>query len=500
MRKLKEVLRLRHQGLSLNAIAGACQIARSTVQDYVRRADAAGLGWPLPEVDEPALDGLLFAIPPEKGDRPLPDWDAVHQELSRKGVTLSLLWQEYKQQHPTGYAYTQFCLYYQRWAKKTKVVMRQEHKAGEKTFVDFAGQTMAVIDPSTGEASPVQIFVATLGASSFTFACAVPGQDLESWLSCHIGAFRYFGGLTEIVVPDNLKAGVKKACRYEPDINPSYQELAEHYGVAVLPARAGKPRDKAKVEVAVQVVERWVLAPLRNRKFFSLSELNAAMSEKLDALNDRTMKEYGKTRRELFELWDRPALKPLPQSDYEIAFWKKATVNIDYHIEIEKHYYSVPYTLASKMVEVRYTASTIEVFHHNRRVASHLRSYAQYKHTTRDEHMPRAHQEAQTWSAGRITAWARKIGPETLALVLAIIGSRQHPEQGYRSCLGLLRLEKTYGATRLERACARALRFGMKTRRHVLTILENKQDLIDIPDEEQAFAGHSNIRGASFYQ
>lgn len=269
MRKLKEVLRLRHQGLSLNAIAGACRIARSTVQDYVRRADAAGLGWPLPEeVDDPALDGLLFAIPPEKGDRPLPDWDAVHQELSRKGVTLSLLWQEYKQQHPTGYAYTQFCLYYQRWAKKVKVVMRQEHKAGEKTFVDFAGQTMDVIDPSTGEASPVQIFVATLGASSFTFACAVPGQDLESWLSCHIHAFRYFGGLPEIVVPDNLKAGVKKACRYEPDINPSYQELAEHYGVAVLPARAGKPRDKAKVEVAVQVVERWVLAPLRNRKFF----------------------------------------------------------------------------------------------------------------------------------------------------------------------------------------------------------------------------------------
>lgn len=500
MRKLKEVLRLHQQGLSLNAIAGACHIARSTAQSYIKRATAAGMSWPLPEdLDDAKLDGLLFSKPPEKKDRPLPDWKRVHQDLGRKGVTLSLLWQEYRQQHPDGYAYTQFCLHYQRWANKIKVVMRQEHKAGERTFVDFAGQTMDVIDPLTGESTQAEVFVAVLGASNYTFACAVPGQDLTSWLTCHIKALHYFGGASEILVPDNLKAGVKKACRYEPDINPAYQELAEHYHVAVIPARAGKPRDKAKVETAVQVVERWVLAPLRNRRFFSISELNTAMAEKLKTLNAREMRAYGKSRRDLFELWDRPTLKPLPSTDYEIAFWKKARVNLDYHIEIGKHYYSVPYTLAHKAVEVRYTDRTIEVFHQNMRVASHLRCHAEHKHTTLLEHMPRAHQETRTWSAAKISAWAGRIGPSTLSMVTAIIESRDHPEQGYRSCLGLLRLEKTYGPGRLEQACARAVHFGMKTRRHVLSILENKQDMLDILDEEKAFGAHPNVRGANFY-
>ena len=503
MRKIKEVLRLFHdKGLTQTAISGACRIARSTVQEYIKRAADAGITWPLPpDRSDADLERLLFAKPAEQNEtRALPDWETVHQDLARKGVTLKLLWQEYRHSHPEGYGYTQFAVHYRRWAKKAKVVMRFEHKGGEKTFIDFAGQTMDVIDPFTGVASAAQVFVATLGASSFTFAHAVPGQDLVSWLSCHVKAFRHFGGVSAILVPDNLKAGVSKACRYEPDLNPAYQELAEHYSTAVLPARPAKPRDKAKAEVAVQVVERWVLAPLRDRRFFSLGELNVAIAEKLEEVNGRIMKEYGKSRRELYELWDRPALRPLPPTDYEVSFWKKARVNLDYHIEIEKHYYSVPYTLAHKAVEVRYTDRTVEVFHQNVRVASHPRSHAEHKHTTSPEHMPRHHQEAQAWSAGRIREWAKRIGPATLAMVMAIIESRQHPEQGYRSCLGLLRLEKTYGPVRLERACARGLQFGMKTRRHVLSILEHKQDLLDIAEEAEAFGSHPNVRGATFYQ
>lgn len=502
MRKIKEILRLKQQGLSCNAIAGACRIARSTVQEYLKRAEAAGISWPLPEgLHDIDLDRLLFTKPDPQLKKPLPDFGHIHTELARKGVTLKLLWQEYRQEQPEGYSYTQFCQHYRRWARRTKVSMRQDHKAGEKLFVDYAGMTMDVIDPASGEASRAEIFVSALGASNYTFACAVPGQDSASWLSAHVQAFRFYGGVPEIVVPDNLKAGVTKACRYDPDINPAYQELAEHYGLAVIPARAGKPKDKAKVEVAVQVVERWVLAPLRNRRFFSLEELNQAMMEKLMELNARNMRGYGTSRRELFENLDRPVLKPLPEDDYELAFWKKARVNLDYHVEFERHYYSVPYVLAHKAVEVRATERLVEVYHKNTRVASHVRSRARYKHTTLPGHMPPRHRHMKDATSTKIRSWAMAVGPSALAMVETILKSRPHPEQGFRSCLGLLRLEKTYGRSRLEDACNRALRFELLGRKHVQNILDSGQDrLKKTQDKEVSFPGHGNIRGPKFYQ
>ena len=505
MRKVNEVLRLFHdKGLSRNEIAGALGLARSTVQKYIQRATAVGIAWPLPEgMGAERLDALLFprslpTVLTEK-HRAVPDWGRIRHELTRKGVTLRLLWLEYHQAYPDGYGYTRFCQLYRAWAGSKRVVMRFEHRAGEKIFVDFAGPAMEVVDPRTGVVSKAQIFVAALGASSYTFVCAVPGQDIASWLSCHVQAFRYFGGVSAILVPDNLKAGVSKACRYDPEVNPAYQELAEHYGVAVIPARAGKPRDKAKAEVAVQNVERWVLAPLRDRKFFSFQELNTALRRMLVELNDRIMREYGKSRRELFDLWDQPELKPLPSTDYELATWKKVRVNLDYHIEICKHYYSVPFTLAHKTVEVRFTEAMVEVFHENARVASHRRSNVQYRHTTLSSHMPRGHQEAQGYSGAKLIAWARNIGPATLSMVNAIIEGRPHPEQGYRSSLGLLRLEKTFGRERLEQACLQALYFGMRTRRHVLHILENKKDMLKIVEDDDVFGTHANVRGADFY-
>ena len=502
MRKIKEILRLKHQGLSSNAIAGACRIARSTVQEHLKRAQAAGLQWPLPEdLSDIDLDRLLFAEPDVRLKKPLPDFGRIHTELARKGVTLQLLWQEYRREQPDGYGYTQFCQHYRRWARTSKVSMRQEHKAGEKLFVDFAGMTMEVIDPASGEPAKVQIFVGALGASNYIFACAVPGQDIASWLSAHVRAFRFYGGVPEIVVPDNLKAGVTKACRYDPDINPAYQDLAEHYGVAVIPARVRKPKDKAKVEVAVQIVERWVLAPLRNRRFFSIPELNDAMAERLVELNGRTMRSYGVSRKELFESLDRPALKPLPRDEYELAVWKKARVNLDYHVEFDRHYYSVPFALAHQEVEIRAGERVVEVYHKSVRVASHQRSHAQYKHTTDPAHMPPEHQRMKDATPAKIRSWAKAVGPSALEMVEEIIKARPHPEQGYRSCLGLLRLERTYGRERLENACSRALHYGLLGRRHVLNILESGQDRIKSEEQQnETLPGHGNIRGPQFYQ
>ena len=504
MRKIKEVLRLHYdKRISQRAIAGACSIARSTVQDYIKRFEAAGLMWPLPEgMDESQLNQLLFSrAAPNKTNKPQADWTYIHQELARKGVTLKLLWQEYCRAHPDGYGYTRFCQLYRTWARKLKVSMRQVHKAGEKTFVDYAGLTMEVIDPLTGQVNRAQVFVAALGASHYIYAEATVSQSLTCWLSSHVRAFRYFGGVTEIIVPDNLKSGVSKPCRYEPELNPSYQELAQHYGVAIIPARVAKPKDKAKVEVAIQLVERWVLAPLRNRTFFSIEELNQAIFAKLKELNNRSMKTLDKSRKELFELVDKPALNPLPTTDYQIALWKKTRVNLDYHIELDKHYYSVPFTLVHKVMELRYTEKMVEIFYQSRRVASHLRSYLAHHHTTLPEHMPEAHQKMLEWTPSRFLRWAKKIGPNTRTIIDTILNGRQHPEQGYRSCLGLLRLEKTYGRSRLERACQRALHFGLSSRKHVLSILKSKQDLLDLPQQEELIAGpHDNIRGAHFYK
>jgi transposase len=504
MRKIYLVLRLFFEaGLSIRAIARSIKASPSTVGDYIRRAKVAGLGWPLPEgMDERALEAKLF--PPPKATsiaRPLPDWSTVHQELRRKGVTLALLWHEYKTEQPEGMQYSWFCERYRAWSRHLDVVMRQEHRAGEKLFVDYAGHTVPVVNRETGELREAQVFVAVLGASNYTFAEATWTQSLPDWCASHVRALRFFGGATELVVPDNLRAAITQPHRYEPDANPTYQDLAEHYGMAILPARVRRPRDKSKVEVGVQLVERWILAALRHRVFFSLAELNAAISELLHRLNERPFNKLPGSRRSLFESLDQPALKPLPSDAYLYAEWKKVRVHIDYHVEVDRHYYSVPYTLVGKQLHARFSAATVEVFHRGVRVASHVRSHLKGRHTTSAEHMPEKHRRMGQWSPERFIQWAEKTGPATAKLISNVLCARRHPEQSYRSCLGILRLAKTYGDARLETACQRALTLGTYAVRSIESILKHRLDEQPLGETEELALplDHDNIRGPSYY-
>jgi len=508
MRKIKEVLRLHfeHQQ-SARQIARSCDIARSTVKEYLHRAQQAALPWPLPaEMDDATLENRLFPpvplISPEK--RQMPPMEYLHQERKRKGVTLQLLWHEYKQANPDGYQYSQFCERYRQWIQKLDVCLRQEYRAGEKLFVDYAGQTIPIQNPRTGETQEAYLFVATLGASNYTFAQATLTQDLPSWIQSHVQAFEFFNGVAEILVPDNLKTGVTHPCRYEPDINPTYADLAEHYGCVVIPTRVAKPKDKAKVESAVLIAERWILAALRNQTFFSLQELNQAIREKLREFNLRKFQKLEATRKELFENLDRPALKPLPEKPYEYAEWKKATVNIDYHIVIDHHYYSIPYQLTRQQVEVRLTPTTVEALFKNRRVASHPRSYRKGAYTTLKEHMPTAHQQYLDWTPSRIIGWAKQMGPHTEKLVTQILENKPHPQQGFRACLGIFRLGKQYSKERLEAACAYALSIRGFFYKSVESILKHGLDQKNIlgpqTQEELLPLSHPNIRGKEYYQ
>jgi transposase len=506
MRKIREVLRLRLQcGLSQRETATSCKIGLGTVYEYVRRARDAGLTWPLPEqLTDEALDRLLFPPPPEiaSDQRPLPDWPTIGRELRRKGVTLLLLWYEYRAAHPDGYGYSRFCELYNQWAGTAEPRMRCVHKAGEKLFVDYAGPSVPIIDPKTGEVLEAQIFVATLGASSYTYAEATLTQTLPDWISSHVRAFGFFGGVPQILVPDNLKSGVSAPCFYEPDINASYCEMARHYGIAVIPTRVRRPRDKGKVENGVQQVERWVLAPLRNQRFFSLAELNAAIRLLVDAMNARQAPGLPAPRRELFESIEKSALGPLPATPYELAFWQKARVHIDYHAAVEQHFYSVPFRLIGQQVEARLTQKTVEFFHKGARVASHVRSYKKGGFTTLPEHMPPNHREWGQWSPDRIGRWAEKTGPATAEFCRKVMASRPHPYQGYRSCLGILRLAEEYGADRLNVACACALSARAFTYKSVKSILLHQLDAkVSTQTPEPATPiQHTNIRGAAYYQ
>jgi transposase len=462
------------------------------------------LAWPLPEtLDEDQLQRLLFPEPVPSSSRVItePDWKTIHQELRRKGVTLRLLWLEYRGAHRDGYGYSWFCECYRLWAKTLNPTMRLTHKAGEKLFVDYAGQTVPVIDPETGEVHQAHIFVATLGASNYTYAEAHPAEDLPSWIGGHLRAFSFFGGVTEIVVPDNPKTGVQHPSRYEPDLNPTYQDMAEHYGTVVIPARVRKPKDKAKVEVAVQVVERWVLACLRHHTFYGLAQLNLAIRDLVDKLNDRPMRHLGLSRRQLFESLDRPALKPLPAEPYEFAIWKKAKVNIDYHVEFARHYYSVPYRLIGQEVFLRASQNTLEIFHKHQRVASHPRSRLPGRYSTLPDHMPPAHRHYADWSPERFLRWAQQIGPQTQRLIEAVLASRTPPQQAYRSCLGILSLAKRHTGERLEAACARALAASIHTYKGVKNILETHLDQIPLEEATSIpLKTHVNIRGPSYYR
>lgn len=506
MRKIKEILRLKwEKGLSTRQIAESCDISRSTIKDYLDRAHINGLTWPLPEyLDDVAIEQLLF--PPaahiDTNKRLMPAMEYIHRELKKKKVTLQLLWYEYKRANPQGYQYSQFCERYHQWRKNIDVCLRQSYRAGEKLFVDYAGQTILVTDSFSGKTREAYLFVAALGASNYTFAWASFSQDLPCWISAHVRALDYFGAVPELIVPDNLLSGVTKANYYEPDINPTYLNLSLHYGTVIIPARVRKPKDKAKVETAVKIAEMWILAALRNHTFFSLEELNKAVSEKLIELNERKFKKMDGCRKSLFETIDKPAMKPLPLQAYEYAEWKKAMVNVDYHIAVDDHYYSVPYQLLKERVDVRLTATTVEVLFKNNRVASHARSLNKWKHTTLTGHMPKAHQKYLEWTPTRIIAWAGKNGPHTQSLVCRIIESRRHPEQGFRSCLGVMRLAKHYSEERLEAACERALSINACSYKHVKSILENnidKKPLAPAFDSVKPVQ-HHNLRGKEYYQ
>ncbi len=503
MRKIREVLRLTAAGLTHREIGRSLSISHNTAALYVRRAEAAGLTWPAADdLDDAALEQRLF--PPVSGgepSRPLPDWAEVHRELKRKGVTLQLLWVEYKAAHPSGYQYTQFVERYRAWQGSGDLVLRQEHKAGEKAFVDYAGAPVPIVDRTTGEIREAQLFVGVLGASNYTFAEATSSQTLPDWLSSHARMYAFFGGVPRVTVPDNLKSGVRHACYYEPDLNRSYLELARHYGTTVIPTRVARPRDKAKVETGVQIAERWILAPLRNHSFFTLSEANEQITRLLHELNQRPFQKLEGNRRTLFETIDRPALLPLPPTPYSYAEWKKARVNIDYHVEVGRHYYSVPYTLVGTQVEIRLAAHTVEVFHTGKRVAAHVRGTRPGGYTTEPSHRPKAHQKHLEWSPSRLVRWAETVGAATGTLVQKILESRPHPEQGYRACLGLMRLGKRYSPERLEAAAFRALRSGAHSYRSVRSILEHGLDRI--PLEEQTTLRlpeqHEYLRGAHYY-
>ncbi len=505
MRKIREVLRLKYELHRSNREIGlSCGIGSSTVGDYIQRARNAGLNWPLPEeLSDTTLEQLLFPSPtPRNSARLFPDFHEVHKELqSRKNVTLNLLWQEYKERNPDGYQYSWYCHNYRDWAARLDVVMRHEHRAGEKMFVDYAGQTVPVIDRETGEIHKAQIFVAVLGASNYTYAEATFSQQIEDWIGSHVRAFSFFGGVTEAIVPDNLKSGVSKVCRYEPDINPTYHDLANHYRTVVLPARTRKPRDKAKVEAGVLLVERWILARLRRHTFFSLAELNKAIKQLLSVLNSKPFKKLPGSRYSRFVDLDKPALKPLPAAPYEVAYWKKATVHLDYHVEVEGHYYSVPYTLVKKQLEVRYTRTTVECLYRNQRVASHLRNQSRGRHTTVKEHMPPRHQKYSEWNPERFIRWAAKIGPQTKVLTETLLVQRAHPQQAYRTLLGILRLGKAYGEQRLEAACDRALQINALSFRSIESILKNglDQKALAKKEDDRTPIQHSNIRGAHYY-
>lgn len=505
MRRLREVLRLKFEaGLSHRAIARACAVGLGTVSSYVDRAAAAGVRWPVPDaLDDAALEARLFARPgyPALG-YPVPDWSHLHQERKRPGVTLQLLWQEYRAEQVTGYGYSQFCERYRQWARVLKPSMRQVHRAGEKLFVDFSGRRPHLVDPTTGEETLVELFVGVLGASGLIYAEATRSQDLPSWVGAHVRMLEYFQGSAAIWVPDNLKSGVTTADRYEPEINRTYGDLAQHYGAVVIPARTGHPKDKPGVEVSVLIAQRWVLAALRHRTFFTLADLNAAIGERIDGINDRPMKIPGVSRRVLFEQLDRPALTPLPRTRYELAEWKPCRVNIDYHVEVDHNFYSVPYQLVHARVEARFTAATVEVFFNGRRVATQARLTGRGRFATQLDHMPRAHRAHAEWTPSRLIAWADQTGPATGRLVAGILERRPHPEQGYRACLGLMRLGRVHGADRLDAACQRAERLRSYRYRTVEHILIHQQDRLPLeePPPARPALTHENLRGATYYE
>ena len=502
MRKLKEAARLLLEfNLGVRPIARACKISTSTAHVYVDKLKELDVPYgEIAAMGDDELEGLLFPGEEKKEAKPLPDFDYLSKEMTKKGVSLLLLHEEYKKDNPDGYGRTRFYELYNGWAKKADPVMRLAHKAGEKMFIDFSGDKAHYQDPVTGKTIEAELFVAVLGASSYLFARAVADQTVENFVGCTIRAFEFYGGCTEYLVPDNLKSAVTHPSYYEPDVNRTFAAMAEHYHVAVLPARIKKARDKAKVESGVLQAQRRILASIRNRTFFSLAELNAAIAEEVKKLNERPMTGIGKSRHDRFMEIDKPVLRPLPAERYRITAWKKATVHIDYHVDVERTYYSVSYTLIGQKVDVSYTSSMVEIYHRGKRVASHMRVDKLGAFVTDRLHMPHDHRRFLEWTPERIKSWGAKIGPHTKLLMEAIMEHREHPEHGYRSCLGLVRLAKLYPSERVEQACRRALDLQAYNYRSVKSLLERNLENAHSETKQRIIPLHSNVRGKNYYK
>jgi transposase len=503
MRQIRQMLRLHHDGVSAREIGRTLGVARSTIQDNLKRAAAAGLVWPLEaELTEDILEQRLFARAGVRSGfrrRSEPDWATLARELKRPGVNLMVLWEEYRDRHPDGYGYSRFCDLFREFERRLSPVMRQHHAAGDKVFVDYSGKKIGIVDPETGVVREAEIFVAVLGASNYTYAEATWSQTLPDWIEAHVRMFRFLGGVPRLVVPDNLKSGVHKASFYQPEINRSYGMMAAHYDVGILPARPRRPRDKAKVEAGVRFAQSYILGRLRHQTFFSLGEVNAAIAVVLGRINAHVMRRLGVSRHDLFASVERPALKPLPETDYEFAEWRLARVGLDYHVEVHSFFYSVPHALIREQVDVRIAVRTIEVFHRGKRVAVHQRRYGGRRHGTDPDHMPSAHRRYAEWTPERFRRWARSIGPSTEGLVAAVLANRPHPEQGFRTCLGVLRLFRGLDPARAEAVSARAVAIGALNYKSIASILANKLDRDARQSESAAVIDHPNVRGPGYF-
>ena len=504
MRKIKEALRLYYEAkVSQNNIAKVIGISRHSTQQYLLRFRASKISWPLPgDIGEEELENRLFPrgnkLP---GKRPKLDYEYLLQEIRKPNATLGILWEEYKQQNPTGYQYSYFCDLFNEYRNSVNSSMRQEHKAGEKTFVDFGESGIKIMNSITGEETPAKIFVSVWGASAYMYAESSFSERLSDWIQLNVHALEYFDCCSKAIVPDNLKSAVNKACKYEPELNPTYAEFARHYGTVIYPARPYRPKDKSRAETGIKLAKRWILFRLRNRVFYSLFELNQAIWELLKQFNNKLMKKFNKSRQELFEQLDKPHALSLPATRYEFAEWKKSKVQFNYHISYNGHEYSVPYTLIHKTVEIRASVKTIEIFYRGKRIYSHLRNHLEHGYTTILSHMPPSHQKYIEWTPERIKNWAKRYGQSVIALVEKIMESRKFPEQAYKSCLGIIRLENKFTAERLNLACLRALEYRAYSYHSVVNILQrglDKQPLASVNQNKQQI-DHENIRGAQYY-
>lgn len=504
MKNVKEILRLASAGtFSARQIARSCGCSPSTVTAVLERAKNADLQviWPLiNELSDDELAEKLYSDEHYHSERPIPDMNFIHSELKKKGVTLQLLWQEYLEHYPDGLGYSQFCEYYHRWREKRNLSMHQIHKAGEKTYVDWVGPTMKVTDRLTGEILPAYLFVGVLGASELFYTEAFPSMEMDCWINAHVHMFEYFGGTTEILVPDNLKTGVKNSCYYSPEIHPTYLEMARHYGMAVIPARVRKPKDKSLAEFSVQLVERWIMAKHRNDLYFSFHELNRMIRTELDAANDRPFQKMEGSRRSVFEQTERHLLHPLPLRPYEFAEFKEARVAPDHHVEYKGNFYSVPYRFVKDVVEIRATAKTIEILRGGKRISSHSRIHPDNRHgyNTVSEHLPESHRFQAEWTPERLLQWASKVGPETALYLETLMNRRQHPEQSFRLCLGIMKFTDKYSRSVMERACRQAMDYKRYTYKDFKILIENLPSVDEA--EEIAIPVHQNIRGKDYYR